>query len=771
MKRKLVCISLLALVSMGIRAQVLEGKLTDEMNQPLEFVNVVLLAPGDSTFVQGAVSGAEGAFKIEGITERTYILRATSVGYQTVYKNCSCGNIGTLSMPSDAVMLNEAVVTGHRPKYQLKGSSLLANIQNTLLSSVGTANDILKRIPGVQGSDGSFTVFGKGSPLIYINGRQVRDASELDRLNSQDILSVELITNPGPEYDATVKSVLKIRTVKRTGEGFGVNTRAYINQGHYTSHLEQMDVNYRHGGFDFFATGQYNLWQQHQDQRDKHHVLTPDTEWNQDAIITMKGNIQSVYAQLGMNYAVNENHSVGISYDTYGSPKNDLDIYSDYHVMANGQFYDQLHYDTRMSSDNRTHKVNAYYAGKAGRWSIDFNTDFLFGNSNADQLTDEKSQEQEDRLVTSNSTTKNKLYAAKVVFSRPLGGTGELKFGGEYSYVNRLNRYDNPQNLLPQTDSEIDEQKLAAFVGYSVQWGKLQAEAGLRYEHVFSDYYDKGIYMAEQSRKYDNVFPNISFALPIGKVQAALSYTAKTSRPSYNDLRSNMQYNDRFTYEGGNPLLQPETNHDVSLMAVYKWVQLSLSYQYCKDAMVWMAEAYEKDPSITVLTMQNYDKQQTINVSLSLSPKVGFWEPVLSAHLAKPFFKAISLGEVRSFNSPFAYFSFTNAFRLGEGFYFNLDGDFRTRGNTGIVALRPSGGVNASIYKSFMKDRLSLNLQGYDLFATQRNSSFFYGTSMTFDKWNYSDYRQVRFTVRYKFNTTRSKYKGTGAAQDEMRRL
>lgn len=772
MKRKLVCIALFAFASQGMFAQRVEGKLTDDGKNPLEFVNVVLLTPGDSAFVQGSVSDANGCFKIEGIENRPYILRASSVGYQTVYKSCGgMEDVGSLVMPADAVILDEAVITARRPTYQLKGSSLVANIQNTMLSVAGTANDVLKRIPGLQGDNGSFTVFGKGTPLIYINGRQVRDNSELDRLSSQEILSVELITNPGAEYDATVKSVLKIRTVKRTGEGFGVNARAYISQSHETSHLEQVNVNYRRGGLDLFATGQYSLWQQQQEQRDKHHVLTPDVVWDQSSEIEMKGSDKSYYAQFGVNYDLNENHSLGATYDLNGTPSRNFDFNSDYRVLTNGEYYDRLKYTTRNKAERKNHKVNAYYAGQAGKWNIDFNADLYMGDDNSDQHTDEDSEEQDDRLVTSTSGTESKLYAAKLVVKHPLGSAGEITFGAEYTYVNRLNRYNNPQNLLPETDNEIDEQNLSAFAGYAAQWGKLQAEAGVRYEHVIFDYYNKGIFTPEQSRNYDNLFPNVGLSLPIGKVQTALSYTAKTRRPYYQELRSDLQYGDRFTYEGGNPLLQPETNHDITLMASYKWIQASLSYQYRKDAIQWTAIPYEKDPSVSVMTYMNFDKAQALNASLSLSPKFGLWEPVFSVYAKKPFFKTIAMGEMRSFNQVSAYFSFNNSFRLGEAFYLNVNGNFSTRGNDGVVLMKPSGRVDISLYKAFMKDRFSLNLQCFDVFASQRSSFTFYGTSMSFDKWNYSDTRRVCFTVRYKFNAMRSKYKGTGAGQDEMRRL
>ena len=88
----------------------------------------------------------------------------------------------------------------------------------------------------------------------------------------------------------------------------------------------------------------------------------------------------------------------------------------------------------------------------------------------------------------------------------------------------------------------------------------------------------------EQSRLYDNVFPNVALSMPIGKTQMSLSYTAKTSRPSFYQLRSDLQYDDRFTYEGGNPLLKPSFNHDLTYQFGYKFIQASLNYQYIKDA-------------------------------------------------------------------------------------------------------------------------------------------------------------------------------------------
>lgn len=47
------------------------------------------------------------------------------------------------------------------------------------------------------------------NPIIYVNGRLLRDLSELDQLKSEDIKNVELITSPGARYDASVKAVIR----------------------------------------------------------------------------------------------------------------------------------------------------------------------------------------------------------------------------------------------------------------------------------------------------------------------------------------------------------------------------------------------------------------------------------------------------------------------------------------------------------------------------------------------------------------------------------
>lgn len=216
----------IALAFLPLQAQEVRGKLLDENDRPLPYANVVLLTRQDSAFVAGTVTDEEGAFAFDALSIGGNLLKVSSVGYQTVYRMCEKGN-GTgnllIAMQPDAVQLQETVVTARRPTYRMKGNSLVTSVSNSLLSTLGSAGEVLAHVPFVQAKDDGYTVFGKGTPLIYLNGRQVRDLTELDRLDAKDIQSVEVITNPGAEYDVTVKSVIKIKTVKPKGEGVGAN--------------------------------------------------------------------------------------------------------------------------------------------------------------------------------------------------------------------------------------------------------------------------------------------------------------------------------------------------------------------------------------------------------------------------------------------------------------------------------------------------------------------------------------------------------------------
>ena len=55
---------------------------------------------------------------------------------------------------------------------------------------------MIKYIPGMLYANGKYEVFGKGEPVIYIDGRKMANVSELSLLSSSNVKSVKLITTP-----------------------------------------------------------------------------------------------------------------------------------------------------------------------------------------------------------------------------------------------------------------------------------------------------------------------------------------------------------------------------------------------------------------------------------------------------------------------------------------------------------------------------------------------------------------------------------------------
>lgn len=272
-------------------------------------------------------------------------------------------------------------------------------------------------------------------------------------------------------------------------------------------------------------------------------------------------------------------------------------------------------------------------------------------------------------------------------------------------------------------------------------------------------------------RTYDNLFPFVSLSYPIGRVQSQLSYSEKIHRPDYGDLSNNIVYINRFSYKGGNPKLQPEIIHSLRLDLSYQWVQLSLDYQRFNDVILNVADPYDKDPRIVFVTYRNEGQLDCLNASLSLSPKIGLWEPMAYIGLRKQWFDTPWMDGFKAMNKPMLMFNFNNAFSLPKGFVVRADFSYQTKGASQNYILNQTGEIDLSLRKSFLQDRLSFNLQWFDVgHLSRQNIDLYSGINTAYQRAKL-DSESVRLTVRFKFNMGRNKYKGSGAGQDVINRL
>lgn len=749
------------------------GKVTDGKGQPLSYANVVLLSLPDSTFVTGTVSDDTGGFILYA-NQTGLLLRVSSLSYTTRYSQVERADMGVIQLVPDARLLGEVVVKGDLPKMCLKGDAMVTNVEGTVLENAGTGEDVLNKLPGVSAEDGSVNVFGAGTPEIYINGRKVRDNEELDQLSSDNIKSVEVVNNPGARYDATVNAVIRIKTKKPQGEGFGFNNRFYTDYRYDWTVLDQFNFNYRKGGFDLSGM---LLGQDRKSENNKNTCQETflDKVWRQDSRLFNLYHSQYVSTMLSLNYQFNENHSLGVRYDFGRTPRSDFDV-----DMQTGVFQDDVLYERSSSvgwleNQKTSHTLNVYYNGQAGDWNIDFNADGLWTDNKASQEMLEEITSATDghteQPVTSRSWDKNVLYAAKLIASCSWGG-GNFSIGGEYTYISRDNYYMNAEGILENDESNIRENAASVFAEYARSFGSLQAQVGVRYEHLASDYIEAGQRMADQSHTYDNVFPSVSLSFPAGKAQLQLSYTGSIYRPSYWMLRGNTTYINRYTYEGGNPLLQPSLINRVSLNASYKWIYLNARYIHGRDAIVQLSQAYsEKDPTVSVLSYYNRYDSDKLYATLTLSPTIGIWSPQWTAMLLQQWYQVDTPDGQVNFNNPMGIFTWNNSFCLPEGFILSVDLEAETSGHNGNNYMSEGcWHADLSLYKGFLGDRLTFLLQASDLF----NSSAARGTMYSGNRLTTIDQdvrRSVRLTMRYKFNAAKSKYKGTGAGQEQRSRM
>lgn len=760
------------ILPLGVSAQTVKGKLIDENSQPLPFANVVLLSLPDSAFVNGTVSGEDGAFTLEATSENQ-IVKISSIGYKTVCKPISPANIGIVQLVSDAQVLGEVVVKADLPKMQLKGDAMVTTVQGSILEKAGTGEDLLNKIPGVSAGDDEVNVFGSGTPEIYINGRKVRDNSELDQLASDQIKRVEVVKNPGARYDASVKAVIRIITKKAVGEGFGFNNR-FVTRHRRTygwTTFDQYNFNYRKGGFDLSGT---LLGGKFRNENNQMLGMTTylDKLWEQEMDARYGKNSNSnVQGVLSLNYQFNEKHSMGIRYDMDKYFNSISDWRFNTTVYADKELY-ETNTSTMLGEDPSTkHSLNYYYNGQIGDWNIDFNADGLWNVKEESQHTKEITNGNTETNVNTFNKNNGTLYAAKLVVSYPLW-QGSLSFGGEYSHTNRSNLYLNQEGILANDDSRIKEGSTAAFMDYSRSFGKVDMQAGVRYENVNFDYYEQGKHMDEQSREFNNIFPSVNINFPIGKTQVQLSYSSGITRPSYDMLRSNTYYSNKYTYQTGNPFLKPIINQDVILSASYKWVNFSFTYNRTKDDIMQINEPYsETDPTISLLRIVNAKPYNNIISAITLSPVIGCWNPQLMAQVHKQWFHTEGHEGELTLSKPRMVIVWRNSFTLPAGFLLDVNGTYYTKGHTqntymGINSLD----VSMGLYKSFFNERLSLQFQVTNLLEkNDMECTVYSGIKTTTDY--ITNFRRFSLTMRYKFNATKSKYKGTGAGESQKNRM
>lgn len=743
------------------------GRVTDTEGRPMGFANVIMLRGRDSSYVAGCVTEADGTFAFPSMPSAPCLLKVSFVGCKTTF--APCRSVNDIRLESDTRLLKGVTVTNDRPIIEHRGGTLVANVAGTPLALTGSADELLSNLPMVTGEEGSYEVIGRGAAEVYINSRKVRDATELKQLQADEVLSAEIIMNPGARYSSETGAVIRLKTKRKSGQGLSGQAAVNWSQGRNGRGNEGLSLNYRTGGLDIFVRGHFF------ENNDYSSSTTNTVMWTSSTWRTAIHNSgtdrnANFRGEIGFNYEPDARQSFGVRYvpgkllGTARSKRSGNTV-----VSRDGELVEELNSQSTMETTaGWNHSVNAYYNATFGPWGIDFNADYYTSDSHTGQnvmydgVTD----------ASSVNDVKNKLYAVKLVLSRQIG-KGQIAVGTEETFTDRRDRFTQ-SGFSADADDNLRQSYYSAFADYSLPLGKFSLTAGLRYEHQRTRYYEAGVFNGGQSITYNDLLPSESVDYQHGDFSLSLSYRLMKLSPSYSMLSSATSYSSKYLYSSGDPNLVPQKHNYVSLLGGWRWVTLNLWFDYTQNMYTTYYKPYDDaaHPGVMLQTMASITHTRQYGAALSLTPKIGLWQPNFQADIDWYDADARCLGITKHWNEPRLTLSLNNFFTFNHGWMLRLYGTYQFYSRSSYAIKRPVGYVDLRVVKTFFKDKsLKLALNVKDAFNTRYYPFTGYGDRTYSSSDNHRDYRRVELNLAYTFNATKSKYRGRGAGQSEKQRL
>ena len=172
---KLHAIFLLLLTATAVFGQSLSGTVTDAKNEPLIGVTVRLTSLPDSNTRRGLVTDVDGRFLFDNLPSGAYRLQASYIGFtptsQTVRVDTGQNKPLRIALREAARQLNEVVVKGKIVSAEQKGDTLQFNADAYKVNRDAQAEDLLKKMPGVDMTGGNVTVQGETVKEVLVDGK------------------------------------------------------------------------------------------------------------------------------------------------------------------------------------------------------------------------------------------------------------------------------------------------------------------------------------------------------------------------------------------------------------------------------------------------------------------------------------------------------------------------------------------------------------------------------------------------------------------------
>jgi hypothetical protein len=571
-----------------------------------------------------------------------------------------------------------------------------------------------------------------------------------------------------------VQAVIKIYTLKPVGDGLSFDYTGSISYYKNTDFYNKINANFRKKNLDIFVGATYYDYRSLLNA-DLHNYLQSNEIWEFRQSEKVDYDCGMYNFSGGANYQFDQNNFAGFKYKT-GSNFRDKDHGTgSLTAYKNGSEIDKITEQHETHLDKALmHSLNAYYSGKIGGFSTDFNADLYLNSVDKKSQNLENADIQDDRTITNNDLIDSKMIAEKLILSHGLFG-GKISFGGENTYSDYKDNFKSfAEEYVPTVESRSKQVNTAAFVQYgykiSDKWG---IKAGLRYENVDFKYFNGGVLDSETSRQYNNFFPSASLSFSPGDFEMNLSYAQKTKRPSYFMMRNSYFYVNRYFIEAGNSALQPREISEFSYLLSWKFLQLNASYRNVKNFIMYWGIADNDSPEVLINRPKNYDKNvQGFKLNLSAAPEFGCYTPQFDFTFSKQRFNIENQGVTEHLNKPGFTAEIDNYFEFENGWAFDLDFNFFSKGHREDKYYQSNYcTIDMNVSKSFLDGALNVEAGVSDITGDTRRDIKSLSKMGYMNIYDTYDTKEFYIQIQYRFNPAKSKYKGTGAGNDEKERL
>ena len=702
----------------------------------------------DSALAKVAVADLDGNFLLEKVKAGSYFVKCTFLGFdpsfskEIIFDGSKELQLPAIVLKTSVVQLKSAEVTAFRPLVEVKSDKTVFNVENSINSTGSTAFELLQKAPGVTvDNNDNVSLKGRGGVMVQIDGRPTRMtetelADYLKSIQSTDVESIELISNPSSKYDAEgTAGIINIKLKKNKNYGTNGSVTAGYAIGKYSKYNTALSLNTRTPKLSIF-TNYSNNWGDRSNEFYLYREQNPYT-FTQSSISKRSGLNQNYKA--GMDYTFNKKHSAGVMITGNYSDTKSVQTNRNYIRNFTTQQIDSvLRSDQNSKNFNNNINFNLNYQFK-DTMGHEWTSDFDMGRYESDRNSYLPNEYVTPDFQTPLSATYNRSVTPTTVdiitfksdYSQNLF-KGKLGVGIKTSIVttdNTFNFYniEGATEILDPSRSnqfKYTENVNAAYVNYQRTFGKIDVQGGIRTENTRSEGDLKSATAVSDKnvkRDYTDFFPSAGITYNFHKDHSiGAVYSSRIDRPNYQELNPFEYKLDELSFRKGNPFLNPQYSDKIELSHTYKYATTtSISYSVTDDFFAQIADTIAGGKSF--LSPRNLATEKVLSADLSTSLQPVKWYSIyLNAGVSKMDYKA-DFGGTKTINTSVTAFNLyaQNTFKLPYAFTFEISGWYSSGGVWGgAFKSDAQGSLDLGLQKKLFGDNASLKLSFTDVLKT-----------------------------------------------------